>query len=643
MDAKAESSLVSSSAPAAGVMFSDKVIAAVGRSQTEPRFGISVGVAAIPLLLLLLVACELSASETPRPPRAPHGTDAVIETCGVSAVVLHEDEFWRLTRLAGTGYLDVYHRDRRDAPWKYVDLALDWRRNTYPMAVLATVEHLVAVGYDVVANVPSGRRLESVRNGVDVDEIYPDTNGHPLRLAEGLPIGGIDTNFVIAAAGEAFLIAGENRIVRISRGQPTLEWDTSTIRDYEIVEIEFDANEAAAIVRRRHDDRKDGCLTETFAGYHLASIDPRGSALVAIKEEGVPWQMRWTPDGPKFQLARKPAELGAVFLHDLNRMRHGGIMDLGGNNLEGRVAWSQAYYLNGMLTMLSGPLLKHIPEAEPVLRKRIAIEIQLLARLVVSDWPGLMCQRYSVGREPLCFALHVGRTLVLLLRAKKVLGSNKIVSAAIVKLQHSFADPTACVEVPGTDSERGQTFQTLAYQRRFPFWADGCNVPFNFLSGIVCGLLGETPSDEAIQQGESLMQPLLQLELSDQTKFTWRYWWGRGDTGWSRDDSVSVNTPSWGGNKSGVADISYRSIDAMAVLALARCRPGSVSPATVSHLRNLTSNGWLWPHVNQELELTSSPAPLSRNAAMRFSRSSTAAGLQSQPWALADLARQSQP
>jgi len=564
-------------------------------SQITPIRGVSLGTAA--LLLLLLAGCERSAVGTPRPPSTPLGTATVIETSGVSAVVLHEDEFWRLTRLVGTGYLDVYHRHRAGTPWKYLDLTLDWRRNAYPMAVLAMLDHL----------------------------------------------GGIDSNSVIAAAGEAFLIAGEHRIVRVSRGQPTLEWDTSAIRDYEIVEIEFNANEAAAIVRRRHDDRRDGCLTETFAGYHLASIDPRGSALVAIKEDGVPWQVRWTPDGPKFQLARKPAELGAVFLHDLNRMRHGGIMDLGGNNLEGRVAWSQAYYLNGMLTMLSGPLLKHTPEAESVLRKRIAIETQLLAQLVVSDWPGLMCQRYSVGREPLYFALHVGRTLELLLRAESVLGSNEIVSAAIGKLQHSLAEPTACVEVPGSDSERGQTFQTLAYHRGFPFWADGGNVPFNFLSGIVCGLLGGTPSDEAIKRSESLMQPLLQLELSDPTKFTWRYWWGRGDTGWSRDDTVSVNTPSWCGNKSEIADISYRTIDAMAVLALARCRPGSVSAATVSKLQNLTSNGWLWPHVNQELELTSSPAPLSRNAAMRFSRSSTAAGLQSQPWALADLARRSQP
>jgi len=511
------------------------------------------------------------------------------------------------------------------------------------MAVFPTAEHLVVVGYNVVANVPSGRRLENVRDGVDVDEIHPDTNGHPLRLAEGIPIGAIDTNFVIAAAGDALLVAGENRIMQISRGQPALEWDTSAIRDYEIVEIEFNGIAAAAIVRRCHDDRTDGPLTQTFARYHAASLDPSGSAITAVEEEGVPWRVRWTPNGPRFQVARRPAELAAVFLHDLHRMRHGGILDLGGNNLEGRVAWSQAYYLHGLLSMLSGPLLKHTPEAESVLRKRIAIETQLLAQLVVSDWPGLMCQRYSVGREPLYFALHVGRTLELLLRAESVLGSNEIVSAAIGKLQHSLAEPTACVEVPGSDSERGQTFQTLAYHRGFPFWADGGNVPFNFLSGIVCGLLGGTPSDEAIKRSESLMQPLLQLELSDPTKFTWRYWWGRGDTGWSRDDTVSVNTPSWCGNKSEIADISYRTIDAMAVLALARCRPGSVSAATVSKLQNLTSNGWLWPHVNQELELTSSPAPLSRNAAMRFSRSSTAAGLQSQPWALADLARRSQP
>jgi len=563
----------------------------------------------------------------------------IVETPAGAEVILYEDRFWRLARVIGISYLNVYRRAQQDLPWESVHLSLDWRRNTYPMAVAGTANALYVVGYDVVANVPSGRRLESVRNGVDVDQICDETSGHPFRLAEGLELGGIDTRFVIAATGDGVVVSGTNRIVSLAPGKPPLEWDTSAIRDHEIVEINFNDDAAAAIIRRLHDDRRDGGLTERFACYELATLGPKGCSVDAIPRQGVPWKVQWTSGKPDYRLACDPAELAAVFVHDFHQIRLGGVMDLGGNNLEGRVAWSQSYYLHGMLSMLSGPLIQHLPDAQSVLRKRAELETNLLAQLVVTDWPGLMCQRYSVGREPLRFALHVGRTLELLLRAERVLGPNEITSAAIFKLDYTLSEFRECVETLGSASEGGLNFETMTYRRGFPFWADGCNVPFNFLSGVACGLLGGSPSDVAIQLSERLMQPLLSLELSGRSKVTWRYWWSRGDAGWSRNEAVSSNTPSWNGNKGMTADISYRSIDALAVLALARCRPGSVTATTVSHLRDLTAQGWLWPLVNQELERTGTAATLTKDAAMRFARSSTASGLQSQPWALADLAR----
>jgi hypothetical protein len=565
------------------------------------------------------------------------GPPNLVETSTGRAVVLYEDTNWRLVRHVNLGYLDVFYRRGSSAPWLCLDLALDWRRNTYPMAACGSHNALTIIGYDVVANVASGRRRDNLRNGVDVDQVKPDSTGFPPRLAEGLELGGIDTRFEMAALTDGFVIAGTNKIVTLLPNRQPQQWDTSAIADREIVEIAFQGQRAAAIVRPLHDDRSDGGLERLRGVYELAILDPVRCESVPIPETGVPWRLRWNGGVPSFDTAIRPEELIRVMIHDISRMPHNGAMDFGGNNLEGRVAWSQCYYINGMLSMLTGSLPRFAPEAANRLKDRVTLELRLLGELVGSTWPGLRSQRYSIGRESMTFALHAGRTRELLCRSQRLLEPDRTVAQAVTTLKGTLDVPMGCVEIAGQESEGTRRFETFRYQTGAPFWADGSNVPYNFVSGVVSGILADDPDPSSVAKCEGLMQPLIVLELGDSSRLTWRYWWGTGDAGWDRAAGISLNTPNWVGNAGQMSHISYRSMDAMAVLSLARLHPGSVREQTIAQIRDLTQRGWLLPFVQQELSLTGAAPRLSRRAALFHARASMVSQLQSHPWAIESL------
>jgi hypothetical protein len=141
-----------------------------------------------------------------------------------------------------------------------------------------------------------------------------------------------------------------------------------------------------------------------------------------------------------------------------------------------------------------------------------------------------------------------------------------------------------------------------------------------------------------LARAQALMQPLLELEpLSSAT--VWSYWWGLGTTGWTSSQAVSVNTPDYPGS-SGIAHITYRSMDAAALLALDRKRPGSLTSATIENFRALTARGQLLPSVNEEFQRRGETVNLDARVAMRFVRSAAPWEIQSQVWALEQRARE---
>jgi hypothetical protein len=186
--------------------------------------------------------------------------------------------------------------------------------------------------------------------------------------------------------------------------------------------------------------------------------------------------------------------------------------------------------------------------------------------------------------------------------------------------------------------DSGSVYTALGYRRGSDFWADGANVPYNYTSGYVDGLLGAGPGDAAtVALALELMEPLLRGE-DIATVDSWPYWWARGREGWSASESISLNTPDYAGFV-GVAHITYRSMDAAAVLRLRDAQVGSVPNEVVANLARLVAGGQLLPWVQERLPDTMKQ-PLAERVAYRYARSAAPWEFQSQVWALNQLAAQ---
>jgi hypothetical protein len=553
-------------------------------------------------------------------------------------VVLYEHDLWRLVRHLQSGYLGVHRRDDELDSWSCMPLDLHWRKNTYALAAAAGQSGLYIVGYDTVANVPSGRSLVAPRSGVDVFLVSNSGCGEqPVRLAGGLQIGGLDSVFVACALPDGVVIAGERQIVTVCRGSPPRFWNLHGLGDREFVEVWIEGERAAAIVRSAHDDRSDGPISDHHATFELVTLEPDGMTETPVHSSGIPWRVRIGDRGAICDYASSPEELSALFLHDLGRMGFDGILNFGGNNLEGRVAWSQSYYLDALLELRAGRLRNLDFSAADLLEARIVDEVRLLVDLALSEWPGLRCQRYSVDREPLLYALHAGRVLGVLAKASARYTLDPAMLQAIESLRMITLQLSGTVEAQGEWIE-GHSFRSLGYRRGVPFWADGSNVPYNYVSGVVAGILSVDSTGPQIERCAEWMRPLLRLEFSQQFPNVWRYWWGPGDRGWAASEGVSLNTPHYPGNGGALAHITYRSMDAIAMIFLERRRPGSLPSGLSQNLRRLIEHGWLLPWVAGVLPDDHRRPTMKPEVVRRHARAAAAWELQAQIWALDQLA-----
>lgn len=505
-------------------------------------------------------------------------------------------------------------------------------------AVVESDPFLYLLVYDARRNIPSGRLPGVVDDGVDVyrlDRRSPGTDA--AQLVTRLALGGFD-HLVEAAADAAGLTAcGVRSCYRIDSAGGVGLWSDTRLNGYEFVEVSASTTFADALVRSVTDGFSGEAAGDAFH-YAWARIGPAGLlSLQPIAGDCVPHGIGGGSDTvpPGWSCASSAADLARLLEFELARMPAGGLMDYGTSNREGRVAWSQTYYLNGLLE-LSGPYLPVLGSQfdQAALRSRVAAEIDLLARL--GDTPGgYSSQRYSMQRTPVTFALHLGRVARTLALAKE--RRFPVPEAALTKLFAPMWALDTTVEQPASVPWRGLQFETLRYRPGADFWCDGANVPHNFSSAYTHGLLSLQGSEAAVRQRvATLLAPLLQWEpLAGGS--TWNYWWGTGFDGWTAADAVSLNTPDYPGYRD-PAHISYRSLDALAVLRLAALSPGAVPPAVVQNIRALVEQGSLLPWVSSELARAGSPAGLSRATAYRHARSAGPWELEAQVWALERLA-----
>lgn len=557
-------------------------------------------------------------------------------------VKIYDENGWNVYRNYPTGYLEVFSESPTVAGGR-INLSSGWRRNVYPMLFMSTPGRLFVVGYDVVRNVPSGRTLSVVQPGLDLYEITPDIKDEPRLVAGGLDLeSGIDSLVYGRVLDEGITICAEIKCVEVSHNGGVKHWNLRALKDYEFVEVAFGLKAAYAIVRKKWDDRTNGKISEDSARFFLAKLSSTQGSLVPILDGGIPYALTVEGVSPVWKVANNSEGLSALFMYEIARMRNGGLIDFGDNNLEGRVAWSQVYYLNGLVSVAGGELAFTNKKIEEYARKRVSAEIELIASLAKEDFPGYKVKRYSVDREPLLFSLHLGRISQLLARAAHAEIESPTVKSALDKIKKELLSFEHTVEHPVDCLLSGyKSCKTLAYRTGYPFWADGVNVPYNYISGYVGGLLSVDEEKASADFALSLLRPLLVQEKMQALPETWRYWWAQGQEGWNYKSGNSLNTPEWPGNAVGMdlAHISYRSMDASAILKLHdKLKNGSLDKE-VDHIRSLVSKGMLLPSVNEAFTNPDMRADIDLVVSKRFSRSAQPWQIHSQVWALSALAK----
>jgi hypothetical protein len=564
-----------------------------------------------------------------------------------NGVKIHEFEEWQVYRLFPSGYLEIFHRNQF-GDYDRVDLPVSWKRETFPMLIFVFDRRLYVVSYDVVRNVPSGRRLSISQPGFDLFEIDHEKKD-PLRLlANGLDLGaGIDSLIYGRMTPSTISVCGENKCADIGRNGGIKYWSLDALKNYEFIEVVFDVDSSVAIVREKWDDRIDGPINQKKSDFSLAFLSQQGVRMVPIDDIGIPFSLSLKDGKPIWRIAKTQRELQDLFLFEINRMRNRGMIDYGENNLEGRVAWSQIYYLNGLITAASNDFNFLDKDLKILFRDRVKAEVELIARLADGDYPGYRVKRYSIDREPLLFALHLGRVAQLLSRASEQSMASSSVDEVLNRIKHELLQLDRTVEYLDNcpnDDFGTEDCMTLFYRQGIPFWADGINVPYNYISGYVGGLIAIDKNPRNFNLLSKLMLPIRNEEGIHNLPSTWRYWWGNGQKGWSYGDLISLNTPAWPGNAAGndLAHITYRSMDAATLILLYNSNNFNTTEREVIHFKRLVEYGWLLPQVNEQLYLMNHRASLNPVVAKRFSRSSQAWQIQSQVWALSDIAFQSQ-
>ncbi|EGR1109819.1 Uncharacterised protein [Vibrio cholerae] len=504
--------------------------------------------------------------------------------------------------------------------------------------------NLYLILYDAINNTPSGRSLTGVTNHSQI--VFVDVHSKSVSiLSTSLDLGGIDTALSSSQWGNGIAVCSINRCYSVENDNGVTDWDKSRWKNLyifndlnesaiEFVEVSFNNNQkiVSAIMRKTYDSRFNGNLTKDYADYYLVVFDDERLFHFEKIKDDVPWGLSFNNIVVNYKLVSQAENKIDVFYYDLERLTMGGKLQLAINNMEGRVVWSQLYYLNGIQSALS--LFSDADYITKYLESQLEYELGFLSKLCISEYPGLKVKRYSVEREPIDIALHLAQVNLFL---SKYLNKNNNalhrddINKCIDKNIYKIAGYVSTLEHSTTIKAQGYIITYPSFRKGYPFWADGSNVPYNFSSGISLGLLSANKK-HFDSKANQYLQPLLgEINSMTDDKFAWRYWWGIGNSGWNETQNVSFNTPNYIGNRDGLAHITYLTIDAKAVLSLNK--RVELDEKIIHRIENMTKKGLLLPSVN-EFYSENKMLTLETIPRLRYSRASAIWELQSQPYAL---------
>jgi hypothetical protein len=384
-------------------------------------------------------------------------------------------------------------------------------------------------------------------------------------------------------------------------------------------------------------------------------VAPAGLGAPAIDPaRGVPWRLRYSLGALQIDHAASPRQLRHLLRSDLARTAPGGWAEVGINNEEGRIPWSQVYYLNGYLDLLDvagrdtraldlyGPLLAEV-------RQRLDLEMRLLDRQVAAGRHHT--RAFTVDRSRALFGVQTGRLLLVMHRYRtEVAGALPMTSYE--SLRRAVQRLEGHIEVLATAGEEARWLQPGRHHLRWPkgskFAFDGMAVPFNHQNEWAYAVLATAGTDTPAPVLEAAtdvlghfvqrIAPAGALPASG----SWDYWWGQAYDGWRPQDERSVNMPSYRGDRI-KAWISFRTIDAMSLLA-GGARLGDAEAAnTQRSATELARRGLLYPLAHHALADRRAFLSLAPAVAQEYARTSAPWELGNSAWSLAALAAHWQP
>ena len=170
-----------------------------------------------------------------------------------------------------------------------------------------------------------------------------------------LDLGSIDSSVLLATAGaNAILACGQTWYTYHPGVEPSLQRQAIDPA-LTIVELLTSSQAALALCQARPSTAASAsaaqkprfCVLDLFSG-GAVSLDAGG---------GIPYCLHWDESGAWGVNRAVTYEDRLMMLqHDVESIRGTGILDLGVDNREGRIAWSQVYYLNGFIDLIDRAL-----------------------------------------------------------------------------------------------------------------------------------------------------------------------------------------------------------------------------------------------------------------------------------------------
>lgn len=369
---------------------------------------------------------------------------------------------------------------------------------------------------------------------------------------------------------------------------------------------------------------------------------------------GVPWDLRWEAGDTDahYQLARTTQDYSRVLEFDLSRSQHNGMLEFGADNIEGRIPWSQIYYLNGFLDLLylAGLDGKAFDILQPLLagaRMRIELEIRLLDDLLMES-SALSSRAFTKDRVPAIFAVQSSRFLLLFDRYRRIFpDASRLITHERLRKRVLTLDQH--IEKLSSSGEAKRWAEPGTRHLRWPkgsaFFFDGMPVPYNHQNEWAYAVFESsrqtntpTTSRELEPQREMIRHFL--RHLSPDGGFPevggWHYWWGHAFDGYSSKAGLSTNKPEYPGDKS-LAWVSFRTIDLMSVLSSMDFLPGVDRQRLLASAQTRIETGDVYPFAARSMHEANAHPGLMSSVAFIYARSGAPWELSNQPWALVML------